>query len=286
MVFMLLLPHLASCVLLPRVLFADCDGTMLGPDHRLSDRTRNTLQRLARAGVAVVPATGRAAAGPWTAHVLTEPSLKGGVPGIFMNGGMIVDSAGGVSSTLLPAEVAAATLAFARGEGVTTAFYCGKEVLVETPNELTAKLAAVGDAPHRTIEDLSSAVESVGKVLLLFDETKLDGETLRHSLERAVAATADITQALSWGLEVVPSGVNKATAARLLLDAWGISSEDAMAIGDGVNDVELLSFVGYGIAMGNGAKQAKLVAQYVAPSNSDEGFSIAMEELILAHLES
>lgn len=50
--------------------------------------------------------------------------------------------------------------------------------------------------------------------------------------------------------------------------------------------MELLSFVGFGIAMGNGAKQAKLVAQYVAPSNSDEGFSIAMEELILAHLES
>lgn len=40
-------------------------------------------------------------------------------------------------------------------------------------------------------------------------------------------------QALSWALEVVPFGVNKAVAAKALLDRWGIAPQNAAAIGDG-----------------------------------------------------
>ena len=60
---------------------------------------------------------------------------------------------------------------------------------------------------------------------------------------------------------------------------------EAAAIGDGENDAELLQYVGLGVAMGNGAAAAKKAAQHVAPSNTEDGFSVAMEELIISQLD-
>ena len=273
---------LASCLAPPRIVFSDCDGTMLAPDHRLTERTRQTLRHLVAAGIPVVPATGRARAGAWTEHVLSEPALNDGRPGIYMNGCSVVDDSGSVEGKTLPASVVEATLAFCASGGVTAVVYSCDEALVDTTNALTARLAGVGDAPLRRVDDLQVARENTGKMLLLFEEDELDCVELRRSLESVVAESAALTQALSWALEVVPLGVNKATAAAALLERWGIAPEDAMAIGDGENDAELLSFVGLGVAMENGAAAAKEAAQYVVPSNSEEGFSVAMEAYVLS----
>lgn len=108
-----------------------------------------------------------------------------------------------------------------------------------------------------------------------------DPAQLRRSLNTAVGEEAAITQALPWALEVLPAGVNKATAARLLLERWGIAREEAMAIGDGENDAELLSYVGLGVAMGNGAPAAKVAANYEVASNWEDGFSEAMDRFVL-----
>ena len=116
-----------------------------------------------------------------------------------------------------------------------------------------------------------------------FDES-LDGVAIRSALAGAVSDGADITQALPWMLEVVPRGVNKATAVRALLERWVISAEEIVAIGDGENDAEMLAFAGMGIAMGNGGEAAKAAAQHTVPSNSEDGFSVAMEEYVLAQL--
>ena len=69
-----------------KVVFTDCDGTMLTPDHVLSPAASKMLHTLADAGVRVVPATGRARAGAWTDAVLTHPILNNGVPGVYING--------------------------------------------------------------------------------------------------------------------------------------------------------------------------------------------------------
>eukprot|EP00966_Prymnesium_polylepis_P228841 5295550-Prymnesium_polylepis.1 len=232
-----------------------------------------------------------------------------------MNGCNVIDEEGLVSNSLLPPAVVAATLEFAASEPVTAAVYSGDEALVDTSNALTERLVGVGDAPVRQVDDLSVALGSTGKILLLvraprkrtcsgarptcrvpfvsaqtvrartqFEES-VDGVALRSALAGAVGEGAGLTQALSWMLEVVPSGVNKATAVRALLERWNISPEEAVAIGDGENDAEMLAFVGMGIAMGNGGAAAKAAAQHTVPSNREDGFSVAMEEHVLAQLD-
>ena len=289
----LLSPSTASLVV-----FTDCDGTMLNPDHRLSARTESTLAALAEAGVLVVPATGRARAGSWTASVLS--SLPGaGSPGIYLNGCSVVDEQGALTRTLLPPGCAERALAYAAatdGARLTPCVYAGDEALVQRQNDVVARLAAVGDSPIRQVPDLAGACAAldVSKVLLLMDE---EGERMsdyctadgafQSGLAEAVGEGAGITQALSWAIEVVPAAADKATAARALCSRWGVPEERVVAIGDGQNDIELLAFAGergLSVAMANGADAVKAAAQHVTGSNGEDGWSDAMERLVLTRL--
>ncbi|GFP77767.1 Cof-type HAD-IIB family hydrolase [Clostridium fungisolvens] len=65
-------------------------------------------------------------------------------------------------------------------------------------------------------------------------------------------------------------GIHKAIAIELLLKHLNLSREDCYAYGDGVNDSEMLQFVGYGIAMGNANDKLKEIA-YDITDTHDEG---------------
>jgi hypothetical protein len=144
----------------PRVVFTDCDGTLLDPAHALTPRARATLAALDRLGVRVVPATGRANAGAWTAEVriracppmrrllrranpdatfpsndccaqvLSDPRLRGGRPGIYLNGCAVYDADGPLATTTLDARVVGPVLEFCRKrshEGLTAVVYTARD---------------------------------------------------------------------------------------------------------------------------------------------------------------
>jgi Cof subfamily protein (haloacid dehalogenase superfamily) len=73
------------------------------------------------------------------------------------------------------------------------------------------------------------------------------------------------------GGEVAPPGMNKGVAIREVLSEVGISLDDALAIGDSANDIEMLTLVGTGIAMGNADGNIKAIADEVTTGVDDDG---------------
>ncbi|MDP4098541.1 Cof-type HAD-IIB family hydrolase [Paenibacillus sp. P96] len=71
-------------------------------------------------------------------------------------------------------------------------------------------------------------------------------------------------------MDVIPAGGSKAKGIEAVLKHLGIKREEAVAFGDGLNDKEMLSYVGLGIAMGNAHEEVKPFAKYVTHS-VDEG---------------
>ena len=78
-------------------------------------------------------------------------------------------------------------------------------------------------------------------------------------------------------VEFVPKGTSKATGIAWLCDYLGVDCADTYAIGDSVNDLDMLTFVGHGIAMGNASQLAKDVAEYVTTDIHEDGIMHAME---------
>lgn len=78
-------------------------------------------------------------------------------------------------------------------------------------------------------------------------------------------------------IEAVPKGTSKATGIAWLCEHLDISKEDTYALGDSINDLEMLSFAGHSIAMGNASQVAKDAAEYVTSHIHEDGVFHALK---------
>ncbi|ANB58904.1 Cof-like hydrolase family protein [Anoxybacillus sp. B7M1] len=81
--------------------------------------------------------------------------------------------------------------------------------------------------------------------------------------------------------DVLPFGGSKAEGIRRLIERVGIDKEDVYAFGDGLNDIEMLQFVGTGVAMGNANEKVKEVANFVTKRVDEEGILYGLKQLEL-----
>src|SRR5205814_4103341 len=77
-------------------------------------------------------------------------------------------------------------------------------------------------------------------------------------------------------LQIMDHRASKANALRLVADHYGIAMTQVLAMGDAVNDVQMLRAAGYAVAMDNAHPDVKAVAHWVAPSNNDHGVHAAL----------
>ena len=106
----------------------------------------------------------------------------------------------------------------------------------------------------------------------------------------------ELKEKLPQGLKVTPSSfkkpdpysgeitlahTNKATGIQAVMDALGVKREDLIGFGDGANDIDMLEFVGTGVAMGNAQQVAKDAADIIAEHIDDDGLYKIMQTLEL-----
>lgn len=97
----------------------------------------------------------------------------------------------------------------------------------------------------------------------------------------------DEIEVRTWGgqdaiLEVVPKGVQKAMAMAVVAESMQFKPKDIIAFGDEHNDVELLDYAGWGVAMKNGTDQVKSVANDMTTKTNDEDGMVEYLEQLLA----
>lgn len=81
--------------------------------------------------------------------------------------------------------------------------------------------------------------------------------------------------------EFVPKGYTKAKGIELVCKELGMECTDTIAVGDSINDVDMLKYAGIGICMGNGSELAKACADYITADIFDDGIYRAMEHFAL-----
>lgn len=72
-------------------------------------------------------------------------------------------------------------------------------------------------------------------------------------------------------IEFVPKGFSKASGIRMACELLDIDLTQTYAFGDSINDVEMLTYVAHGVAMGNGTDEAKEAAEYVTADLREDG---------------
>ena len=95
-----------------------------------------------------------------------------------------------------------------------------------------------------------------------------ESATIDRVEERLTASRA--TRWNRFAADIVLGEAGKENGIRKMLDHYGISRDEIMAFGDADNDLDMISFAGIGVVMGNGTERMKEIADYVTAS-VDEG---------------
>lgn len=97
------------------------------------------------------------------------------------------------------------------------------------------------------------------------------------AVEEALSESFDFMDHGDGIIEAVPKGTSKATGIAWLCEHLNIAKEDTYALGDSINDLEMLGFVGHSIAMGNASVLAKEAAEYVTTHIHEDGVLNALK---------
>ena len=266
-----------------RVLALDLDGTLTNDEKIVTPRTRAALDAAAAQGATIVLASGRPTAGILPLAKELGLDKKGGCI-LSYNGGKIVDCRTGetlVEKTLDPALVPE-LCAFAAAQDIAILTYNREGIVCERDkDEWANKECFTTKLPMIHVDDLASYVDyPICKMLITLDPARRD--EVWAAGKKQFDGRIDLYPSSPFFIEAVPLGVAKDRSLAALLEQMGLTRENLMACGDGLNDRSMISYAGVGVAMQNAEDAVKAVADYVtAADNNHDGVAEAIEKFIL-----
>jgi Cof subfamily protein (haloacid dehalogenase superfamily) len=261
----------------------DIDGTLITSDQRVTPGVREAVRRARTAGARVCVATGRI----WRSARRYVEAVDPDSPVILYNGGLIFDFVTGetLHRAPLPRARAIEALTLLRDEPhVAPHLYVGDEVFVREENELTEFYRRRDRVTLRAVGDLPAFLAGGGgdreamKILIV-------GETARlQALQRRLQAQRLPVHSVfsePFYLELLPDGCSKGIALEILARRFAVARSEIMAVGDNLNDLEMIQYAGVGVAMANAVEPLRAAADWVTASNEEDGLRIAIERWVL-----
>lgn len=262
-----------------KVVVSDLDGTLLNPQHKISDYTKSIFQELHNQNYLIVVATGRH---HLDAMAIIE-TLEVPVYLVSSNGARIHSpEKEELFSFNLNSDIVKAALSVDIDPEITVVLF--KENVWQT-NKLSEKLNAFQSelkyhpelVDYKTLEDFGAI-----KIFFAHDNheklVKLKDAVLVNSSEHLHHAFS-----LPTCLEFMDKSVDKAVAIMKVLEKEGFTAEEAVSFGDGFNDVQMLSSTGKGLIMGNAPVLLKetLPNLEVIKTNAEDGVAKYISSKIL-----
>ena len=84
---------------------------------------------------------------------------------------------------------------------------------------------------------------------------------------------SDYSEALT---DTICERIGNGESLRRVCERLGIAPAEVMAFGDAQNDMSMLDFAGYGVAMGNACAELKAMADEVTLSNNEDGIAVSL----------
>lgn len=258
----------------------DVDGTLLDHDHRLRDPVRDALHELVENQTQVILATAR---GPQALAAVLRPlrlsplvvcfsgAWVGEIDYLSLRPKRVVldrRHSPAVAHTIvasaleLKVEPNVFTLNTWRTRQMTPEIRLESQITECTPL-LTANLLEENNDPS--------------KIMLITGRD--DSSEPLHVIAEAMQSLSNATFSKANYLEIIPLGTNKAEALGQLIASLGLDLSQLAAIGDGLNDLEMLREAGLGIAMGNAPAAVQSVADWVTSANDQAGVAQAVRRL-------
>lgn len=261
----------------------DMDGTLLKQDKTISFKTKEAINKAKGLGVKIVLTSGRPIQG--INKYLDELKLIDEEDYLIsLNGALICKCSN--------EEVVSSSEAL---KGKDLKYIYSKVKDLNTYVHALTRNEDLVNIESKFSEDeekrLNIKVRAVDFLLDVEDEDEILKVVLEEKKEILDKITAEIPKELfekyniirsvPCMLEFMKNGCNKAIGVERLAKHLKIKKEEIIAIGDAVNDKEMIEYAGLGVAMGNASEEIKMAADFITKSNEEDGVAYVIDKFII-----
>ena len=273
-----------------KVIALDLDGTLLTDDKKVTPENKKAIQLAKEQGVKIVLCTGRPLYGilPFYEELeLHELDLEGYV---ILNNGCSIHRTHDwklIDSAKMTADDIDYLYKFSEEKDDINFTLVDEKHYFNIGKKPTDELImdanfVFSDITDITLEEAKSGKYNIVKAMYLGNPKKM--AEFHSNYENILKENYSEVLSQPYVYEVLPKGNNKGTGLKALVERLGIKQEEVMAIGDGNNDVEMLEYANYGVAMGNASELARNAAKYTTDTNENDGVAKAIRKYALNKL--
>ena len=132
---------------------------------------------------------------------------------------------------------------------------------------------------HKIIDVIK---EPPAKVVIYGSENTNELKDYKEKVLQKFGDSISITSGIPNCIDILDGGISKAKGISIISEELDIPREEVIAVGDNINDIEMIEYAGLGVAMGNAPEKVKDKADYVTTSNNDDGLARFLENLLEA----
>jgi Cof subfamily protein (haloacid dehalogenase superfamily) len=255
----------------------DLDRTLIAEDAKLTQRTADAVTAAQAAGIHVLIATGRMfrSVRPY----LDEAGLPD--PVVCYQGAVVAEPASGqfLLHEPIPLELAREAIAALESAGFPPNCYVDDGLAVARHTRYSEAYAAFQHIPVSEVGDLLAWLDRPPTKLVAVGDPG-DLAALRERLAPTFDGRLYMTTSLPWLLELGHPGVSKATGAAFVADRLHLDPRRIVSFGDGENDVELIEWAAFGVAVELGHERLRAAADWICPGPEQEGVARVIEAFL------
>ncbi len=259
-----------------KLIAVDIDGTLLDSQNRLREETVQSIRKGVAKGLIFTISTGRPVQG--IRDIIRMLDVK--TSSITYNGAMIVSEKEEIlySCTLKP-EDAVDIIRLGMERKVTVTFWANNVLYADQINETSVSYSKISGLPPVRFDDYKKiAVEGITKILWISTPEIINRH--QNDVGMYISDNVNFHTSRPMFLEFVDKTASKALAMQKLGDIYGISKDEMIAVGDGLNDMSMIEFAGLGVAMANSHPEILKIADYVTLSNDENGVGRVIDQFI------
>ena len=265
-----------------KLLAIDMDGTLLNSNKIISKWNKAAIKKAIEKGVKVVITSGRGLKG--LDKFLDEVHLRGENEYLIANNGGTIYRTSDfkcINYKGLKGRDLAKAHALSVEFGLNMIAYTHEGCISPEENEFSRFETEYVGNPVKIL-DFNTEINDEDEITkILFSQTEKLLAKKMLELPKEFYNEYNVVKTMPIMLEVMDKDCNKGYGVKVLADKLGIKKEEIICIGDEANDIEMITYAGLGIAMGNAIEELKDVAQYVTSDNDNDGVAKAIEKFIL-----
>jgi len=266
-----------------KLIASDMDGTLVNDKSELTDRTKDAIIKAVEAGVIFVTATGRPFSNVQNVNNLFNKEYD--MPFIVFNGAAAYMGKSGdlLFERFLDFDLANEAFKMGQELGAAQILWTGPRLWANRECKETAQYHSVCKGLDMTIvTDLAvikDEVDGISKVLWIDDPAnvkELSVKMCAHFSDRLKCVSS-----MPHFLEFVSIDAGKGAALAEIGRIFGIDKSEMIAVGDSYNDLCMIEYAGFGVAVANARDDIKARSDYVTLSNNDDGVAEVIDKLLL-----